>query len=134
MASCPHQGLQATDSTRRIDGIREPMKRRHVYVVLSVLGAVLPLSQFGPWLVAHGLDVPLLVSEIASSRVAAFGWLDVVVAAVVLLFFIVVDGRESKTPHLWAPILGTLTVGVSFGLPLYLALRESRRTSRAHGA
>jgi len=103
------------------------MSRRNVYVLLSILGAVLPFSQFLPWLMAHGLDVPLLVSEIASSRIAAFGWLDVVISAVTLLFFIVFDGRESKTPYRWAPILGTLTVGVSFGLPLYLALRESRR-------
>jgi len=110
------------------------MRRLHVYVLLSILGAALPLSQFLPWLVAHGLDVPLLVSEIASSRIAAFGWLDVVVSGVTLLFFIVVDGRESKTPYLWVPILGTLTVGVSFGLPLYLALRETRPNSRAHGA
>lgn len=103
------------------------MTRRNVYVVLATLGAILPFSQFLPWLMAHGLDVPLLVSEIASSRIAAFGWLDVVISAVTLLFFIVVDGRESRTPHRWAPILGTVTVGVSFGLPLYLALRESRR-------
>ena len=110
------------------------MRRLHIYVLLSVLGAVLPLSQFLPWLVAHGFDVPLLVSEIASSPIAAFGWLDVVVSGVTLLFFIVVDGRESKTPHLWVPVLGTLTVGVSLGLPLYLALRESRSILRAHGS
>src|SRR3990172_8420125 len=109
------------------------MRRLHVYVLLSILGAALPLSQFLPWLVAHGLDVPLLVSEIASSRIAAFGWVDVVVSGAPVLFFLVVDGGESKTPHLWVPVLGTLTVGVSFGLPLYLALRESRSILRAHG-
>lgn len=102
------------------------MSRKHVYVLLAILGAALPLSQFLPWLLAHGLDVSLLVSEIASSRIAAFGWLDVVVSAVTLLIFIAVDGRETRTPHLWAPALGTLTVGVSLGFPLYLALRESR--------
>jgi hypothetical protein len=60
--------------------------------------------------------------------------LDVVVSGVTLLFFIVVDGRESKTPHSWLAVLGTLTVGVSFGVPLYLALREWRSISRGHGA
>jgi hypothetical protein len=57
-----------------------------------------------------------------------------VVSGVTLLFFIVVDGRESKTPHSWLAVLGTLTVGVSFGVPLYLALREWRSISRGHGA
>jgi hypothetical protein len=102
------------------------MTRKQVYVLLSILGAVLPLSQFLPWLMAHGPDVPRLVSEIASSRIAAFGWLDVLVSGVTLLIFIAADGRETRTPHLWAPTLGTLAVGVSFGFPLYLALRESR--------
>jgi hypothetical protein len=105
------------------------MTRKQVYVLLSIVGTVLPLSQFVPWLFAHGLDVPRLVSEIASSRIAAFGWLDVFVSGVTLLFFIIVDGRETRTPHLWAPALGTLTVGVSLGFPLYLALRESRSTN-----
>jgi hypothetical protein len=105
------------------------MSRKHVYVLLSILGAVLPLSQFVPWLLAHGLDFGGLVSEIASSRIAAFGWLDVLVSGITLLFFIAVDGRETRTPHLWAPALGTLTVGVSLGFPLYLALRESRSTN-----
>ena len=110
-------------------GQREAVSRKQIYVLLSILGALLPLWQFIPWLMAHGLDIPLLVSEIASSRIAAFGWLDVLVSGITLLFFIAVDGRETRTPHLWAPTLGTLTVGVSLGFPLYLALRESRPTN-----
>lgn len=40
------------------------------------------------------------------------------------LCFIVADSRSRNVRYLWLPVLGTVTVGVSLGLPLYLFLRE----------
>jgi len=74
--------------------------------------------------VENGLDIPLLLEQVYTSRIAAFGWLDVIVSAVVLILFVLTDGRKHKVPHRWLPLFGTVTVGVSFGLPLYLYLRE----------
>ncbi|MBV7329205.1 DUF2834 domain-containing protein [Chloroflexi bacterium TSY] len=102
------------------------MKPKHPYILLCILGTILPYSQFIPWLVEHGLDLQLLLDQIVSSRLALFGWLDVVVSAMVLFVFISSDGQRNQIQHLWLPILGTLTVGVSLGLPLYLLLRELR--------
>jgi hypothetical protein len=48
----------------------------------------------------------------------------VVVSTLVLWTFVAVQGRRDGVRHLWAPILASLTVGVSFGLPLFLYLRE----------
>jgi hypothetical protein len=67
------------------------------------------------------------VGFFTSSRLAAFGWLDVIVSALALFVLIFGDGRKQRVPHLWLPIVGTLTVGVSLGLPLYLLLQEIRR-------
>ena len=103
------------------------MKVKHIYIILCILGTVLPYSQFLPWLLENGLNLPLLFNEIATSRIAAFGWLDVIVSAVVLFVFMWEDGRSRKIPNLWLPMVGTLTVGVSLGLPLYLLLREVER-------
>ncbi len=85
---------------------------------------VLPYSQFIPWIADNGFSIPLLLRQIAESRVAAFGWLDVVVSALVLFVLIFTEGRRRKVSMLWLPVIGTLTVGVSLGLPLYLYLRE----------
>jgi hypothetical protein len=102
-----------------------------MYILLCIVGTVLPYTQFIPWVVENGLNVPLLVDQIASSRLAAFGWLDVIVAALALFLFIISDGRRHEVPARWLPILGTLTVGVSLGLPLYLLLRQTRRAAAA---
>jgi len=97
---------------------------RSVYLFLAVIGAVLPYSQFLPWVAAHGLDVPLMIRELFSTRIGAFFGLDVLVAAVALLAFISREGAARKMRRLWLPIGATCLIGVSCGLPLFLYLRE----------
>jgi len=107
------------------------MRVAHVYLLLCVLGIVLPYSQFVPWLLENGLDVPLLFEELFSTRIGAFFGLDVIVSAIALLVFIYVDGRRLEMRRLWLPVLGCLLVGVSLGLPLFLYMREVALESAA---
>lgn len=102
------------------------MKLRHGYLALCVLGAVLPYSQLLPWIAAHGLDFPLLVAELFSTRVTAFFGLDVIVSAIVLVTFVFSEGRRLDLSPLWLPVLATLLVGVSLGFPLFLYLRQRK--------
>ena len=95
-----------------------------VYLTLSIVGFVIPYAFFLPWALEHGLDIQLLLTELFSTRIGAFFGSDVTVAAAVLLVLILTDGRKSGTRLLWLPVAGTVCVGVSFGLPLYLYLRE----------
>ena len=110
------------------------MKARHFYLVCSVLGLVLPYSQVVPWLLEHGLDFTLFFRELLANRISAFFVMDVIVSAIVLIWFIQIEGRRLRVRLLWFPTVGTLIVGVSFGLPLFLFLRQmtlDRTTARA---
>ena len=100
------------------------MKARHVYLICCVLGLLLPYSQFVPWLLEHGLNVALLVHELFANRISAFFALDVIVSAIVLIWFIQSEGKRLRARLLWLPTVGTLVVGVSFGFPLFLFLRQ----------
>lgn len=100
------------------------IKKKHVYLFLCLLGTVLPYSQFILWITENGPDLPLLIEQITNSRIAAFGWLDVAVSAIVLFVFIFTSGVERRVAKLWLPAAGTLIVGVSLGLPLFLYLME----------
>ena len=95
---------------------------KNIYLGLAIIGIVLPYSQFIPFLMEHGFDIALLLSQITSSRIAAFGWLDVAVSAIVLVLMIL-DDRE-RLRNWWFPLVATFTVGVSCGLPLYMYLKE----------
>ena len=97
---------------------------RQLYLSLAVIGAVLPYSQFLPWLAEHGPNIRLLFSELFSTCTGAFFGLDVLVSAVVLIAFIRREGAKRKMRVLWLPIAATCLIGVSCGLPLFLYLRE----------
>ena len=95
-----------------------------LWLALALVGAVLPYSQFLPWLAEHGPNVPLLFAELFSTRMGAFFGLDVLVSAVALIAFIRREGARRKMGMLWLPIAATCLIGVSCGLPLFLYLRE----------
>jgi Protein of unknown function DUF2834 len=48
------------------------MRLRHLYLVLCILGILLPYSQFIPWFVEHGLDFPLFFRQLFANRISAF--------------------------------------------------------------
>ena len=106
------------------------MKPRTIYLLLAVLGAVLPLSQLVPFVREHGLDLRLIVEQLLANRISTFFALDVVVSAFVVFVLVAVEGRRAEMRHLWAPVVATLLVGVSLGLPLFLYLREGRLQQR----
>ena len=93
---------------------------KNIYLLLAVIGLVLPYSQFIPFVAENGLDVGLVITEIASSRITAFGWLDVIVTAVTVLVMVF----EKKTKNWWIPVVATLLIGPSCGLPLLMYLRN----------
>ncbi|MCO4784566.1 MAG: DUF2834 domain-containing protein [Marinomonas atlantica] len=93
------------------------------YLWMCVLGTALPFSSFLPWITTFGFDLPLIWQGL-SHPLSTFAWLDVVVSALVLVGFVVAEGRRLSMSRLWLPILATCIVGVSLGLPLFLYLRE----------
>jgi hypothetical protein len=105
------------------------MKLKTIYLVLCVLGVVLPYWQFVPWVAANGLNMPLFFQQLFANRIGAFFGMDVFVSAVALLVF---AGRESSRlgpSGRWIPLVAVLTVGVSLGLPLLLYMRERKLAS-----
>ena len=105
---------------------------KHLFLALAVVGTVLPYAAFMPWLLEHGLDVPLLLSDMFATEVSTFFTVDVIVSALAV-FAMVGRGLKQRVRYAWLAALGTLSVGVSLGLPLYLYL-EARHTeaSRTH--
>src|SRR5438046_10655105 len=100
------------------------MKARHFYLVCCVLGMVLPYSQFVPWLLEHGLNITLFFRELFANRISAFFAMDVVVSAIVLIWFIQSEGKRLRVRLLWLPTVGRFVGGVSLGFLLFLFLRQ----------
>jgi hypothetical protein len=103
------------------------MSPRHLYLGLCVLGTVLPLAQFLPFLRQHGVNPHEFVAQLFATPVSGFFGMDVIVSSIALWTFVAIDGQRAGLKHLWAPIAASLTVGVSLGLPLFLYMREAGR-------
>ena len=92
------------------------MNAKTVYVVLCVIGTALPVSQLIPFLREHGLDLPLMVTQLFANPISSFFGLDVIVTSVVLWVFVAIEGRRAGVSHLWAPFrepAGGRVVGVA---------------------
>jgi Protein of unknown function DUF2834 len=101
------------------------MKLRYLYLVLALIGLILPYSQFLPWIMEHhAINIPLFIHDMFANRISAFFAMDVIVSAIVLIVFILDEGRRMEMRTLWLPVIATLLVGVSLGLPLFLYLRQ----------
>jgi hypothetical protein len=102
------------------------VNRRALYLALCVIGTILPYSQFLPFFVERGIDLPLFLDQSFANRVAGGGTFDLLVSSVVLWVFVFSEGRRLGIKHLWMPVLANFAVGVSLGLPLFLYMREMR--------
>jgi hypothetical protein len=100
------------------------LRLRYIYLVLCVVGVLLPYWQFVPWFLEHGLDISLFIQQLFANHIGAFFGLDVIVSSVVLWIFIFAEGGRLGMRGLWIPVIGSLLVGVSLGLPLFLYMRQ----------
>ena len=100
------------------------MRLKTTYLVLTVLGAVLPYYYFVPFVAENNLNVNLFFRQLFANHISAFFAMDVFVSAVTLVAFIRNEGARLGVRQWWLPLIATLLVGVSMGLPLFLYLRE----------
>lgn len=104
---------------------------RTIYLILAVVGAVVPMFYFISWFAENGWSLGGMV-EAWNVNDAATGlvW-DLTIAAVAITLGIIVDAFRSRD---WASLICvpiTYGIGVSCAVPLYLWFRERRRARGA---
>ena len=101
--------------------------KKTVYLVLCILGAVIPIAVFIPFALENGFDMGLFVREMFATRVASFLSADLILSSLALWAFIFFEVRNRTIRYWWLPILANLAVGLSLALPLFLFLREDAK-------
>ncbi len=100
------------------------MRIKTVYFILFIIGSIVPYYFFLPFIIKHGLDFKLLISELSANNISLFFGFDVIISALALIIYILYDQNKIKVRFYGLAIIATLTIGVSSGLPLYLLLKE----------
>lgn len=96
------------------------------YLILCILGTVLPYSQFVPFLIENGLDLKLFWKQLFANQISSFFSIDLIVSSLVLWIFVFWEGSRLKMKNLWVYIASNLLVGISLGLPLFLLMRQRK--------
>jgi hypothetical protein len=97
-----------------------------LYLIAAILGTILPLSQFAPFLAMHGLDGKVFFEQLFQNHIATFFGMDVIVSSFALWLFVFSEGRRRGMKNLWFYVVCNLAVGVSLALPLFLFFRERK--------
>jgi 4-amino-4-deoxy-L-arabinose transferase-like glycosyltransferase len=101
--------------------------KKNVYIVLCILGAVIPMAVFVPFALENGLDMRLFAREMFGTQVASFLSADLMLSSLALWAFIFFEVRKRPIPYWWLAIVANLAVGLSLALPLFLLLREGSK-------
>jgi hypothetical protein len=98
--------------------------RLNLLLALTILGFLVPNAFVIAYLADEGFAIGDYFAAWFDSLPAAQITIDAVMAALAFLVWTTWDGPRSGVRGWWIAIPATLLVGICFGLPLYLFLRE----------
>ena len=101
---------------------------RWFYLVMMVVGTVVPWVFFGGFFATEGLDLPLFVTSLFRGGAAAGFTADVLLSIVVFPVWSSTDAQRLGVRRWWLVVPASCLVGLSLSLPLYLYLRETHHS------
>jgi hypothetical protein len=98
------------------------MKR--VYLVLAVIGAILPLAAFVPFFSSTGLSLRAFVGALFANGASGGIAIDLLLASLVFWIFMFDRRLRLHGPSPYLFIVLNLAIGLACALPAYLYARE----------
>ena len=102
------------------------MSRKSVYLTLALIGLFAPYCFFFKFLNENGLDISLLVNQLLANNISTFFAVDLIISVIVFWIYMLGEANKLQMKNWWLYILASLTVGLSFALPLFLYFRERK--------
>lgn len=100
------------------------MNKKTIFLVLAILGLILPYMQMLFFIQKHGFDMFKLFSDLFATNSTAFFGYDLLIAAIASVIFMIFESKRLKMKNAWIPIASVFLIGLAFGLPLFLYMRE----------
>lgn len=100
---------------------------KKVYLVLAILGGVIPYIFFFEFIQTHGLDIPGFMKGLFASGASGGFTADLLLTSFVFWIYMFVESRANKGPAPWLFIVLNLSIGLSCAFPAYLYAREVQR-------
>lgn len=98
--------------------------RERLLLVLTIVGFIVPNVFVGLYLIDEGFELGSYFSLWTASIPSTQLLFDLVIAALAFFVWAAVEGPRAGIERWWVCIPASLLVGLCFGLPLFLWMRE----------
>jgi hypothetical protein len=103
------------------------------YLILAIVGFILPYSQLIPFFTDHGLNLSLFWSQLFANQASSADTVDLFTSSFVFWIFVFKEGTKRQMKFLWVYIVVNLIIGLSCALPLFLAMRLNQLKTELSG-
>jgi len=97
---------------------------KKLYLLLAVIGAIVPYFFFFQFIQAEGVNIPAFISALFANGAAAGFSADLLLSSFIFWLFMFQQVKESNGPKPYIFIVLNLAIGLSCALPAYLYARE----------
>jgi hypothetical protein len=105
---------------------------KNVYLVLAVIGAVVPYLFFAQHVGQAGYDISVFVRALFVNPAASGFTADLVITSLVFWIAIFHRKRNGNGPKPWPFVIVNLAIGLSCALPAYLYFNEKMKDATPH--
>jgi len=100
---------------------------KKLYLLLTVIGAIVPYFFFFQFIQAEGINISAFVSALFVNGAAGGFTADVLLSSFIFWLFMFKQVKESNGPKPYLFIVLNLAIGLSCALPAYLYAREKAK-------
>lgn len=97
---------------------------KNIYLILAILGAIIPYIFFFQFIQIAGLDLIAFATALFVNGAAAGFSADLLLSSFIFWLFMFQQAKRSNGPTPYVFIVLNLTIGLSCALPAYLYARE----------
>ena len=97
---------------------------KKAYLILAILGAIVPYIFFSQFIQANGFDIPAFMMGLFANGAAGGFSADLLLTSFIFWLYMFVESKSRKGPAPWLFIILNLTIGLSCAFPAYLYARE----------
>ena len=103
---------------------------KNVYLMLAAIGLLVPYWFFFQFFKANGFQLELLLQQALINPVSIAFTVDLILSILVFWFYLFAEANKLQMKNAWLYVLASLTIGLSFALPLFLYFRKRQLESR----
>lgn len=100
---------------------------KSIFLLLAVLGAVIPCLFFGDFILKEGVDLATFVQQLFANSPASGFTADLLITSTAFWIWSFSEARRLRMKHWWLYVVANLSIGLSFAFPLFLYFRQRKQ-------